>query len=263
NWARYNLAKPMSLTSLAKSAVSIDPAVALQLVVNNESDSWTDTENRPLSLDLRLQEQRPLAGFSYTVHLDPEVFAYKSFEIADSLQGKDHNWLVLHHFDEGTGLLTLDMVKFGETGDDPRPVDQVGRIHTTVLKETAVTLNGLLDVRLANDSTQNYLGRVTYNINTASRAPDAFLLRPNFPNPFTDYTNIQYALPRKSDIRLMIFDLQGEKVRTIFEGTQSPGYYTEVWDGKSDRGIEVSSGMYFLILQTPEQTFRNKMILVK
>ena len=97
----------------------------------------------------------------------------------------------------------------------------------------------------------------------ASVIPEKFELFQNYPNPFNFGTLIKYALPEESNVRLVIYNLLGQKVKELVEKTQSPGYYTIYWDGKDNRGENVGSGIYFYRIQTGSFTKTAKMSLLK
>jgi hypothetical protein len=76
--------------------------------------------------------------------------------------------------------------------------------------------------------------------------PDAYSLSKNFPNPFNPTTTIQYAIPADGagHVEMIIYNINGQKVRTLVNETKDAGYYSVVWDGRNDRGELVSSGIY-------------------
>ncbi|MFC1490010.1 FlgD immunoglobulin-like domain containing protein [Candidatus Latescibacterota bacterium] len=76
--------------------------------------------------------------------------------------------------------------------------------------------------------------------------PDAFALSQNFPNPFNPTTTIGYAIPADGagHVEMVIYNSNGQKIRTLVNETQDAGYYNVVWDGRSDSGEMVSSGLY-------------------
>ncbi len=66
----------------------------------------------------------------------------------------------------------------------------------------------------------------------------------NFPNPFNPSTTISYQIVKNSSVKLDIYDVVGRKVRTLVDGDKSAGYYSVVWNGRDERGRDVSSGTY-------------------
>ena len=75
--------------------------------------------------------------------------------------------------------------------------------------------------------------------------PTEFALHQNYPNPFNPQTNIPYDLAEGGDVVLRIYNLLGQEVRTLVRESQAPGRYTVQWSGNDDRGLPVSSGIYF------------------
>ncbi len=93
--------------------------------------------------------------------------------------------------------------------------------------------------------------------------PTAYGLSQNFPNPFNPTTSIEFALPQASDVTLEIYNLLGQKVRTLVNGYTPAGYITTNWDGLDQNGKELSSGTYIYRLETADMSFAKKMVLMK
>ncbi len=90
-----------------------------------------------------------------------------------------------------------------------------------------------------------------------------FELYNNYPNPFNPITTIKFQLPKKSDLSVVVYDILGNKVRTLEKGTRNAGVHTIQWDGKNNKNEKVSSGIYFYTLKTSEFNRTHKMILLK
>jgi hypothetical protein len=97
---------------------------------------------------------------------------------------------------------------------------------------------------------------------TASR-PAEFELTQNYPNPFNPETKIKYALKRTGHVTLNIYNILGEKVKTLLDRDQSAGFYQIDWDGKNDNGKFVSSGIYLYKLEVNGFSEVKKMLLLK
>ncbi len=94
--------------------------------------------------------------------------------------------------------------------------------------------------------------------------PQSKLLLPqNSPNPFNPRTTIKFALPSAQDVELIIYDLEGRKVRTLLQGLQPAGARRVSWNGRNDQGVPVASGLYFYRLKTDRETLTRKMTLIK
>ena len=95
-------------------------------------------------------------------------------------------------------------------------------------------------------------------------APVAFQLEPNYPNPFNPQTMIPYAVPERTPVRLVVFNVLGQQVRTLVHGTaHDPEAFWVTWDGTDDRGINVGSGLYFYRLQAGDRVQTRKMLLLQ
>ncbi|MBN1326423.1 MAG: T9SS type A sorting domain-containing protein [Candidatus Cloacimonetes bacterium] len=93
--------------------------------------------------------------------------------------------------------------------------------------------------------------------------PGKTVLYNNYPNPFNPETNIAYSLDHVGMIKLEIYNIRGQKVRTLVSENQIPGDYTIIWDGRDDQEKAVSSGVYFYSFRTDSVNITRKMILMK
>ena len=93
--------------------------------------------------------------------------------------------------------------------------------------------------------------------------PDRFCLYQNFPNPFNLTTFISYNLPRRSNVRIEIFNLLGQRVQTLVDKEKPAGSYTVSWDGNSAKGQPVATGVYLYRLQAGDHVETRKMLLLK
>lgn len=93
--------------------------------------------------------------------------------------------------------------------------------------------------------------------------PRSVMLSGNYPNPFNPMTVIEFALPATQDVQLSIYDVRGQKVRTLVNGTVAAGHHQVTWQGKDDSGRQMASGTYFYRLSSDEGQQVKKMLLVK
>ncbi len=86
----------------------------------------------------------------------------------------------------------------------------------------------------------------------------------NYPNPFNPTTTIKYALPTAMDVKLTVYNVVGQAVRTLVAKHQNTGHYRVEWDATDDSGHSVSAGIYFYRLQAGETFLAvEKMLLLK
>lgn len=97
-----------------------------------------------------------------------------------------------------------------------------------------------------------------------SQLPTAFELSQNYPNPFNPSTKIKYALPKNADVKIVVYNAYGQRVRTLVDqAKQNAGYHEIVWNGTNDAGHAVATGMYFYKLTTKDFVRTLKMMFVK
>ncbi len=93
------------------------------------------------------------------------------------------------------------------------------------------------------------LGSESTGLDSDTMLPAAFALEQNYPNPFNPSTEIQFSLPRTAIVRLKVYNLIGEEVKTIFDGQHQAGSYSVNWDGTDRHGAKMASGVYIYRLE--------------
>ncbi len=93
--------------------------------------------------------------------------------------------------------------------------------------------------------------------------PTAFALEQNYPNPFNPTTTIAYELPRSAQVRIEIFNMLGQRIRTLIDRKMNAGRYSVVWKGEDDLGNPVATGMYFYRMEAADLTFVRKLLLLQ
>ena len=129
------------------------------------------------------------------------------------------------------------------------------------LSELEAIPNKSHGVRLAIELLRHYLAVADRNVQETK-------LLPNYPNPFNPDTWIPYQLSEGSTVTVKIYDVTGSLARTIEVGHKPVGYYLTreraiYWDGRSEKGESVSSGVYFYTLSTDTYTQTRRMVIVK
>jgi hypothetical protein len=89
------------------------------------------------------------------------------------------------------------------------------------------------------------------------------VLEQNRPNPFRDKTGIRYQLARKEHVKLIVFNVLGQAVRRLVDGTQTPGAYVVSWDGRDGAEHLLPSGVYFFRLEAGGQSQTRKLVKVR
>ncbi len=90
--------------------------------------------------------------------------------------------------------------------------------------------------------------------------PAARLDARNYPNPFAGRTTLRFELAAKTAVTVSVFNLRGQKLRTLRPGTLDPGSHDLVWDGRGDRGEPLPSGVYLWRLEAGTESRQGRML---
>ena len=101
------------------------------------------------------------------------------------------------------------------------------------------------------------------NIAINDFAPYDFKLFPSFPNPFNSSTTIKFNTPKTSYVKMVVVDLLGRKIRTLFDGEIAGGSHQIKWYGLNDYGNLIPSGVYLIQFISKEYSFQYKTVLIK
>ncbi len=96
-----------------------------------------------------------------------------------------------------------------------------------------------------------------------SQLPNDYALHQNYPNPFNPSTNLSYDLPKDSGVKLTIYNMMGNAVKTLVSEQQSAGKKFLQWDATNDLGQKVSAGLYIYTIKAESFSDTKKMILLK
>ena len=104
------------------------------------------------------------------------------------------------------------------------------------------------------------------NVNTDSNInniPNKLTLNPSYPNPFNPNTKISFDLPKSSKVKLQIVDINGRGIANLLSNSLDSGTYNVNWNGTSDSGVNMSSGIYFIILNVDGSILTQKLSLIR
>jgi hypothetical protein len=139
-----------------------------------------------------------------------------------------------------------------------------GYVDTSLPSNTSVTVGS---GKNTYNATITMIEEVVTGINMTSRLPQRFSMEQNYPNPFNPTTEIHFNLAQQANVTLVVYNLIGQVVRTLYDGVYSTGAYKATWDGLDQDGRRMASGLYLYRLhavsgnQTFDQTKR--MIMMK
>jgi len=123
--------------------------------------------------------------------------------------------------------------------------------------------NSLFSIRPTSDSLRQFYPTID-GVLSPNYVPADYTLTHNFPNPFNATTTIQFYSPTTANVTLTVFNLLGQRVKTLFEGTPAAGWNTVRWnEAKDDYDRAIASGVYIARLKTSRSVLTLKMLYVK
>jgi len=101
------------------------------------------------------------------------------------------------------------------------------------------------------------------SLSKVPEVPANFALTQNFPNPFNPVTNISFQLPVTSNVTVSVYNMMGQKVVELVQGSVDAGYHSVMWDSRDLHGEAVSSGVYLYTITAGDYQAVKKMVLMK
>lgn len=176
-----------------------------------------------------------------TVDLNTSLYLYKV-----RFQNATHGWIV------GEGGAVFETTDGGKTWN---PVDVE---NSSDLKSVAQASDGAPWIVGYKSTVLTRPLNTSVKMDNLYARPRVFQLHQNYPNPFNPVTTISFELARKSRVKLSVFDLNGGKIQTLINGTESAGTHFVRWNAAN-----LPSGVYFYRLQTGHFSAMKKLLLLK
>lgn len=169
-------------------------------------------------------------------------------EVVSVTKATPDGWFVAHNYSNST--LKIAMAGLNSLVDNDVVV--IG----LKLKDKEASLNITGNAKLNDELTFGLLAKVR-------EIPSDFALAQNYPNPFNPTTTMKYALAQDAPVTLTVYNMLGQKVKTLVDLQQEAGYYQINWDGTNEFGGRVASGIYIYRLTAGKFTSTLKMNLLK
>lgn len=197
-----------------------------------------------VAVDVSLANVEALMGYGFTLNYDATKFEFVSVAQADEDLLKSTGGETLFHHVAGNGQVEVATGLYNGTavsgGGD------IARFVFRVLYEFEDNARFEIANGLVFDPSQLQNPAVVAGVLELQSTPREFALHQNFPNPFNPDTTIKYDLAESADVTLQIYNVLGQVVRTLVASeAQDAGRYQIRWNGMDERGVPVSSGIYF------------------
>ena len=219
-------------------------------------DLRTTLENTMLLVEINYDA--PIRGLELELNYDPSLVEI----FAPGLSNFDEN-VIISYKETSPGIIKIFAANLqgGEILPFKKsflsiPVEFIGSQY----QESQVSIQGI-NIAGADGSLVNHVFRTsTLEMKVV---PGEFALHQNFPNPFNPSTEIRFDLPSQGYVDLAIYNLMGQRIKTLNSNKLEAGYHAIIWDGTSDIGSQVSTGMYFYSIQAATFQSTKKMLFLK
>jgi len=234
------------------------PDLAASRALSLELVELGATETGEIEVALRLTGNADeVKGLSAAVAYDATELEHVSTRMSDEMAMPVGQLFFWQGAEEGRALVDLAVLGTGVTmggSGDVAVMTFRALSDGYSLEFAAATLRGA-----GNDELAVELG----GYESRPEIPTVFRLVGNTPNPFNPKTSIAYHVPREAEVAIRVYDVSGRLVRTLVDGASEPGRHEVLWDGRSDQGNDVGSGVYFCTMEAESFHGSRKMLLLK
>ena len=242
------------------STDSANPGNSAFVTNPGSSSDVPSGEAAKFSLHMNITGMSPHTGQYFEISVVDVVTdsVVASEEIA-SIVDPDFEYVFMHALDAGASY-NIDMwADLNANGSyDAPPTDHSWRVEL-------INVSDNTSQAFQHNTDFTDLGG-TVAIDSDNFQPQDFVLYENYPNPFNPSTVIEFTIPQSfgtSDVKLEVFNVLGQHVRTLAETQLENGAYKVSWNGLNNTGNPVAAGMYIYRLQSGDKVLSQKMILLK
>ncbi|MBI2429564.1 MAG: right-handed parallel beta-helix repeat-containing protein [Ignavibacteriales bacterium] len=252
---RYVVGLISGFPGLGKQSLTADALSAFSFTI--------EKSQLPNQFDLIVHLNKPVNvyGVLFSLGFDTslvQAVGMKRGEASDSMS-------IAHHFPKGKANVALaGLYPLNTAGDIARFTFKL--LDPARAKETILfTVKKFI---LNEEDVTSDVGSIVLNVKDVADIPTTFGLDQNYPNPFNPTTTIRYQVPSVSRVMINIYNMLGQKVHTLVNDMQAPGYYMLQWNGTDDHGRSLASGVYIYRIEavsSANQKFvsTKKMLFVK
>ena len=205
------------------------------------------------------------ASWGGTLAADTNRVMYDDGTHGDAVAG-DTIYTLIYHLSPDSGHTVGQEFKFGIGGSDNESgygLNHIENIDDTNPTFTLHTQWGSINPNFYNAWNYDTQSPVLTAIDDDNVVIKNYKLNQNYPNPFNPTTQISFEMPERSIVRLEVYNILGQKVRTLVSNELNAGLHTCEWNGLNDAGQRLSAGVYVYQLKAGDFTQTKKMLLLK
>jgi hypothetical protein len=241
-------------------------AAGLEILAPHFDDEWR--HGREVELVFAVKSLQDLAGYAFDLSYDPlEVELLEQFDLGIGEIFAPNPDGYFKRLEQEDGRLSVAAARRGKrwsaAGDGELMRIRV-RLFTNGFPSSLELRNG----QFMSSSYESTEIRFLSDPRTLA-VPKSFTLGQNYPNPFNPSTTIPFNVPAFNvvaglvPVQIDIFNVAGQKVKTVVDDFMQPGYYNAAWDGRNNRGHSVATGIYLYRVRVQDMSLVRKMTLVK
>jgi len=221
-----------------------------------------------------------MAGGLYTLAYDLRVFSVTPAQNRASIQGivtaSNHPDLpvgaVLYHMEVNGNFSNIRITEWSDSADGNNWTQgTVVETRYFALLTLPHAESVAFDINCVSEPDNSSIVHYYHDVievalgieDSPNMTPITYSLAQNYPNPFNSSTVISYNVPVTGHVVLSIYNTEGRLVRTLVNGQSAPGLHNVIWNGMSDFGTAVATGVYIYRLQTGDFNAIRKMVYLK
>ncbi|MCD6250682.1 MAG: T9SS type A sorting domain-containing protein [candidate division Zixibacteria bacterium] len=215
-------------------------------------------------LTVRSEIPREVAGFQLQLNYDPTSVSFGTPSLT-----QDNAHYALHANDDGQGRLKILIYNFAsyDVGEFMQP-GVVDLVEIPITAYASLEADDKTKIRLTEALLSTAMAGSIAVQGVDAPLPTSFTLSQNYPNPFNPSTIIEFSVGAAENgasqhVRLDVFNILGQEVTTLMDGSYSAGDYQVVWDATDKSGRRVATGIYLYRLKVGDERKTKKMLFLK
>ncbi len=218
-------------------------------------------------IELSLDNQVPVRAIQFKLHDQPDVL-----QVVGDLHKTERTSAFQIAANEVDGVLSVLAFVMNADSSIAPGNGKILSIHCRVSEQASInqTVELLLENVQLLDVNNNPLEHTVVNstflvtrVKQVDTMPHEYDLAQNYPNPFNPSTIIKFAIEKRGEVSLTIYNLKGQTVRHLVQQTMQPGTFHAEWDGRDDLGRVVPAGIYLYTLKTSEYRQTRRLTFIK